>query len=76
MTDAREVIEQCHRDWRGFWPRGFAEDLEKRIAAAGLVIVPKEPTNKMLRVGIETYNKPLGTVARIYGAMVEAATDE
>ena len=49
MTTARDVIEKCHRDWRGFWPRAFAEDLEKRLNAVGYKLICKDDLTKALR---------------------------
>jgi hypothetical protein len=78
MTDAREAITEylnCSiaSGGKGWTTQQHADAIIAALAAAGLVIVPKEPTLKMLlkaRAGTELTHRG------VYRAMVEAATDE
>ena len=75
MTDAREVIARYIRDYT--FNDGEALTVSDAIiaalAAAGLVIVPKEPTEKMKIAG---HAKRYPFASDVWRAMLEAASDE
>ena len=92
MTDVREVIKgsffsDCgwhpHQMIADFCPQcdGRVDDILAALKAAGLVVVPREPTEKML---IAADHGTLGVVGKsvtfmrkaVWRAMVEAETDE
>lgn len=56
---------------------GEAERVLTALTQAGSVIVPREPTAKMVRVGVETFSGNgadfPGTTSGVYRAMVKAA---
>ncbi|NBW15015.1 MAG: hypothetical protein EBR82_44140 [Caulobacteraceae bacterium] len=78
MTNAREVIAKCIKDtkgWRGEGgPDASTGHIIAALAAAGLVIVPVEPTLAMMKAG--SYRMQNGFDANVYRAMVETADDK
>jgi hypothetical protein len=81
MKDAREVIAVSVFDLltieRGEWPSQRADAIIAALSAAGLVIVPKEPTHAMVRASTcmaPTWDDDVSRAK--WRAMVEAARDE
>lgn len=84
MTDARTVIAKWLDDYIG---SRTAEELKSdaatilaALAEAGLVIVPREPTERMKRAGQDSMLCNVGTgvtamMLGAYGAMLEAADE-
>ena len=75
MTNARKIIAG-HIRWYtlgGDADVREADAIIAALAAAGLVIVPKEPTEKMKIAG---HAKRYPFASDVWRAMLEAATDE
>jgi len=70
-----EILRTCHRDWSGFWPNGFAQDLEARLKAAGLTIVPVEPTEAMKKAWTEAAPMSKPALLVRYAALIKAAQE-
>ena len=77
MTDAREVIARTTHSWRVLNFNAAEREADAIIAAlsaAGLVIVPKEPTEKMVNAAIDKDSCIFGvTAVCVWRAMVEAS---
>lgn len=82
MTNARDAITEylngsIASGGKGWTTRQHADAIIAAIAAAGLVIVPKEPTTAMVRASTcmaPTWDDDVSRAK--WRAMVEAATDE
>jgi hypothetical protein len=84
MSDARDVMRetlmnarQCRKACYEIRSCDCAQDVVKILAAlaeAGLVIVPREPTELMLQAGVVASEKQ--RVSGIYRAMVGAANEQ
>jgi hypothetical protein len=73
MSDALQVLTLwCDENTNTLEPIGKARDILDALADAGLVIVPREPTEKMHRAGFHTASG----ASDIYRAMVEAANEQ
>lgn len=72
----RDIFRECHKDWRGFWPNGFAQDLEQRLKSAGLTVVPIEPTEAMKKAWTEAAKMNQPALLVRYSALVKAAQKE
>ena len=87
---ARDVLARarCERHWRTpcdmagctefscEWRKGAEADLAA-LSAAGLVVVPREPTRKMQRAGENEFWRPsVPNPTDIYRAMIAATSQE
>lgn len=72
----RRIFMTCHRDWQGFWPNGFAQDLEARLKSAGLTVIPIVPTDAMKKAWTDAARMNQPALLARYSALVEAAQKE
>ncbi|TXH52600.1 MAG: hypothetical protein E6Q97_15765 [Desulfurellales bacterium] len=80
MSDARTVIEKVDDDWRHPSDKcdrsDFPDAILAALAEAGLVIVPRVPTEKMTQHVLTALDScALEDVERIYRLFVEAANE-
>ena len=77
MGDARGIIRNILAEWAIEGPpRRIADDIVDTLGVAGLVIVPKEPTEAMRMAGTNyhfAHNHPGCEVNSVYRAMIKAA---
>lgn len=77
----REVVFRSndHAEAKAFWEKAEKERLAQAtldaISAAGMVVVPREPTEEMKEAGIEDHHGHTGFAAMLhaYRAMIAAA---
>jgi hypothetical protein len=75
-VSVREIFRNCHREWNGFWPNGFAQDLEARLKAAGLVVIPAVPTEAMKEAWTNAAKMNQPALHVRFEALVKAAQKE
>lgn len=76
---ARVLCSEMIDNWshgKKYW-RSVMQSVITALAAEGLVVVPKDPTEAMLKAGhAGEYNRPVGRYANIYRAMLAAAQEQ